>query len=153
MARRHLRASLEILGALSIVASLLFLAVQVRQENRLARATAAFELVTSWNEWHVLVISDTHTADLVTRLFDPDPELTPAEQAQAASLANWLFNTWWSTSTAYENGLIDEATYLSLSQDVPRAMQLQALLPVWRNLVQTYPAASDAEIFAPLTAR
>lgn len=150
MASERLKLVLEVSSALAVVASVVFLAFQVNQANDIARASMRYDLESSWNEWHDLIISDSTTAALLVRMQDADAVFSPTEQQQVFSLANRLYNIWSSLHAAHENGLISDEDYTSLSEDVPSAMVLEAAVPIWRQLVERYPADRDAPIFTPL---
>lgn len=149
--RARWRLVLEVVGIISVVISVVFLALQVRQGNQVARATVQYELMSSWNEFHDLIIGDSATAKLLIRMADTTTEFTAAERRQIVSIANRLFNTWTAVHHAYENGLIDRETYESMSSDIPRAIgNFPVAVPIWRTLVETYPISKEWEIFEPL---
>lgn len=146
----RIRTAIEVLGGLSIIVSLIFVAIEIKQANEVARATTELELYAAWNEFHDAVISSEETADLLIRMREAEPDLTPAERRQALSLANRLFNTWAAVHGAYQNGLISEQMYESLSQDVTRSMALESAIPMWRSLLDQYPVFKTYPIMAPL---
>ncbi len=67
MADTRWRTSVEAIGLLSLVGSVLFLALQVRQENAVAEAAARSEFVYQEAAWMVGVSTDEHLPTLYRR--------------------------------------------------------------------------------------
>ncbi len=70
MADTRWRTSVEAIGLLSLVGSVLFLALQVRQENAVAEAAARSEFVYQEAAWMVGVSTDEHLPTLYRRFLN-----------------------------------------------------------------------------------
>ena len=72
---------IELVGALSIVASLVFVAVEIRQSNRIAVATAENEVRAATRELFLLTIEDPGVAALTLKARSGE-ELSPEEETR-----------------------------------------------------------------------
>ena len=57
----------EIVGAVAVIATLLYLAIQIREARLLTKSTSLQNAVSSFNELNVVMGSDPKTVDLITR--------------------------------------------------------------------------------------
>ena len=62
----------EVLGAVAVIATLLYLARQIGQTNRIAKASGSRELQQKYADFYTLVATNSDIKGLVTRLRDPD---------------------------------------------------------------------------------
>ena len=127
----------EIVSAFAVVVSLIFVGLEVRQSNSLARSEAVATLNNATNQANWLVAENLDLADRLAR-FGDGPEsgsLTQAELTSIQFFHQGMMNTWEAAWTAYDQGVIELATvtpYMSdacavLSQPVLRASN------VWQN--------------------
>ena len=143
-----------------VVIPLVFLALQVRQANRLARQANAqaqsemlYDMLTTANTYHDHVMINPEWAELVHRMVDDKAEFTPVEQTQTRAFANRLFNGWATNQIAYMNGQLDEQIFQAFCKDVERSMiEFRAAVPHWEFLIETYPVMKELPIFQPLVA-
>jgi hypothetical protein len=111
MTKRHWREVVEIVGVVSIVASLMLLAAQVRQSNDIAAAQSGLQIADSFSALHLERASNPDFAKLFPKLEGPEAHLTTATDAsQIRGIAWHYINIMWSVHIAYENGLIDKKT-------------------------------------------
>jgi len=146
------RVLIEALGALSVVLSLAFVALQIKQSTDQARAEVAYDLQESFNGFHDLVAGDAELGSIVARArVGTDPALTPAEHARAFSLAFRLFNTWVAVQVAYDNDLISDAAFEGYQADVASAVSgLPGFRGYWLSMIEANPTLAGAAILAPL---
>ncbi|PCI77449.1 MAG: hypothetical protein COB20_08040 [SAR86 cluster bacterium] len=98
----------EILGAIAVVLSLAYLAIQIRQSNRLAvreARTSLSEINTAIHQSH---LETPHIAELKLKLRDRHCELSDVENEQAESLAATLQLSWGVTGSAHDSGLLPD---------------------------------------------
>ncbi len=70
----------EILGALAVVISLAYVAIQIRQNTEVTRVASAQNLLTNDINTHFLIASDNGLADILQKgVYEPD-SLAPVEQ-------------------------------------------------------------------------
>jgi hypothetical protein len=142
----------EIVGAVAVVATLLYLAAQMRHSNRTSKAAVASDLMQKYNDFLTVVLANPEIGKLASRLTNPAfvPE-SDEEPDNAHSFANLLCNLWFSAQIAYEQGQIDERDYSFYQSDVEaRLKKWPAALPYVRGVLEHYPGMEKFPIYAPI---
>ncbi len=118
----------EVGGAIGVIITLVYLAVQIRQNTRAMRASSAREILFRFSDWHRDNVKDAEWRRVYDRsLEDPMAEFTPAEWNQMNSLGKTLFH-------------ILEAQYVQSRFDVGTGDEIEAHLRGARTLLDTLPA-------------
>ena len=107
----------EIIGLVSVVASLLFVAFELQQANRIAIGTTEQELLQNYNSLNQLTLENNEIRALVSKLRSGS-ELSQDERGRAVSYAFTLNAVWLATEVAYSQGLVTEDFYQDLLLDV-----------------------------------
>lgn len=151
MKPERVRRIIEVAGLSAVVMSLLLVAYQIQQANRIAEATTLYEIVRDINQYNDMVLGDPAIADLIVELGRPTFSPSESQAKQVQALADRLLNNWVVQEVAYRNGLFDE-TQLSLTRnDVLGSMEdLPALLPYWHSTLSNQPAFASFEVLEPL---
>jgi hypothetical protein len=99
----------ETVGLLAVVASLVFVGLEVRQGAEATRAATAQSLNDGWLEWN-LTMSNPENWRPVTRLFEVEDlsEATYEDTAAVHSLMRSLFQHWSNLHWQYLNGQLDQ---------------------------------------------
>jgi hypothetical protein len=147
--KSRLRTVVEIVGVVSVVLSVLFLAIQVQQANKQARMSFALDLQASYNGWHELLIAAPGAADLLMATL-PDSAFTPGEIRRRRSLVAYLFNVWATIHKAWEHDLISDLEYEGYANDARTIVANPWAVDIVRDMMDRYPAARDYPIFAPI---
>lgn len=106
-----LSAAAEILAAVAVVVSLIYLASQVRQSNIQAQGEAHSNWLTTWNETIKGWIADRETVQILQRGFADFSALQNFEQAIFAQQLAALINHWHLAADLNDRGLLDEQMY------------------------------------------
>lgn len=107
MHRSHLREAVEIVGVVSIVASLLLVAWEVRQSNQIAETEVVLRLADQFNEIHESRVNSPEVAKLYPKLTSPQSHLiTATENSQMEGLAWRYVNIFAAAQIAYDNGVM-----------------------------------------------
>jgi hypothetical protein len=116
------RGHLELLGTLTVVASLVFVGVEIRQNSAAMRAAATQQLGQSWIDWNVAMASrDIQQALVLVAQFD-DPSQAPAvEQRMAESVARSLFSNWSISDYQHRAGVLDMPLWDGVKRDMAEA--------------------------------
>ena len=77
--------SLEILGVLSVVLSLLFVAFEIRQTNQIAMVATEIEIRNNFSELNEAMFSDPDLSVLLEKCADPDYQPLIGEYTQLRS--------------------------------------------------------------------
>jgi hypothetical protein len=114
----------EIIGLVGLIASLVFVGFEIRQNTKVARAEAYRAFVTELNTWYLQWASP-EQASLTARVYSSDvsaDDLTREEWMQTFALQMALYRVYEGLHKEVTQGVLDESALLLLSQsefDVP----------------------------------
>ena len=149
--RGAVRETVEVVGIVAVVLSLLLVAYEVRQSNRIAQATTTYEIGRDVNDFNVLGYSDPNFAAFLLKLRNPEFDATPVEALQTRLIANRFVNLWTIQEKAYRNGLLTDTQFALTRADVVTVMTVfPALKKPWRDMLRDEPRLLDYEVLAPL---
>ena len=141
----------EIIGIGAIVASLLFLAFEIQQSNRIAIASTEIGIRNGYSEFNRGLYTSSNAAEVMSQARSVDVEWTDAEELQALMVVTDIFNVWLSVQTACENDLAEETTCAELGDDIrtfvgyfPGAREMLTFL------LESYPTLSGTYVHATL---
>jgi hypothetical protein len=110
---------IESLGLLAVIASLVFVALEIRQANQIAIGTTSYELNRNWMSLNDLYVTNADVRALMVALSDkdffPKDEL---QREQAEGYARRILNNWVAIEEAHGNGIASDAFYLMATEDV-----------------------------------
>jgi hypothetical protein len=137
----------EILGATTVLLTLLYLSGQLRQTNRISRFSTTRDLMAQFNELNRLYATDVAIREVLLK----DEQLTRDEQERLYNFALMYCNAWATSQVAFDQNQIDKLILESVSDD------MQASLARWGNMrapvalwLKTYPKMAELEIFKEL---
>ena len=134
----------EILGAVAVFLTLLYLAAQIRQTNRMSRFETTREIMAQFNACNRLIATDSAIREVLLK----SGELSVAESEQLYSYVDMYCNAWSTSQMAFDQGLLDEALWAGVIKDVGIQMKRW---PSMRKSVErwlsNYPDFRDSEIF------
>lgn len=149
--RNTVRDTIEIVGIIAVVVSLLLLAYEVRQSNRIAQATTTYEIGRDVNQFNELGYSDPAFAAFLLKLRDKDFEASGAEALQVRLLANRFLNLWTIQEQAHRNGLLSDAQFAMTQDDVVAVMgAFPALMPYWGYVFRDQPGLREFVVLEPI---
>lgn len=137
----------EIIGALAVLATLLYLASQIRITNEISRFTTAKDIFYKFDSLNDRLIAD---PELSTALLTTEP-LTEEQEDKLYSWATCWANSWLICQTAYNNGLIDDSFFKTAKQDVfVEINRWRNFRPFLIRFLDNYPEFCDHEIFGDI---
>lgn len=143
--------TLELVGLVALVLSLLLVAYEVRQSNRIAQATTTYEIGRDVNSFNELGYSSSEFAELLVGLTKADFEPTEIQALQSRLLAHRFINIWTVQEKAYRNGLLTKEQFEATKNDVLTVMNaFPGLRDNWDAVFATQPVMMDHEVLAPL---
>jgi hypothetical protein len=98
----------EITGAIAVVASLMFVGVQVSQNTIAVRQGAQQAMVDYNREQSALLVTDATLREVVMRGEEDVASLTPDEHRQFYEFTTHQLTTWETSFINYKNGLVEE---------------------------------------------
>lgn len=151
MLRSNWKDTVELVGLVAVVLSLLLVAFEVRQSNRIAQATTTYEIGRDVNSFNELGYSSAEFAELLVGLTKPDFEPTEIQALQSRLLAHRFINIWTVQEKAYRNGLLTDEQFEATKNDVLTVMNaFPGLRDNWDTVFATQPVLMDQEVLAPL---
>ena len=140
-------AAAELLAALAVIATIAYLAAQIRQANKISKTNTVTELQARFDAINSTVVNNPELRSVLRK----KPPLTDDEVEQVYSFAHMSINVWASVQNAYDNDQIDQALYTVMMSDVRVAIQR------WPNFkdaidqfLSHYPESKDLEIWDQL---
>ena len=147
----RIRDYFELIGLIAVVLSLLLVAYEVRQSNRIAQATTTYEVARDVNQFNELGYSDSEFARLLLLLTNDDSEYSDVHALQARLLAHRFVNIWTVQEKAYHNGLINDEQFELTKTDVLTVMNaFPGLGSHWKAVFEAQPSLKDREVLQPL---
>ncbi len=152
MHRRHLREAVEIVGVVSIVASLLLVAWEVRQANRIAAAEIEMQLARGFNELSIVRASTPELARLFPKLTAPSGHLiTATEASQFKGIAWQMVNAYRAAQIAHNQGLLNDARLESYTSDMALAIEIYPGLHDYLIAIYSaHPEMQQSRVFDPV---
>jgi len=149
------RQVIEFLGHAAFVLSLLFVALEIRQANRIAVGTTTYEIQRNYMALNELMMSDGTVPALMVKLRQQGSsgELSAEESIRAGALARRFMNMWIAIQVAYNNGLVEEAIYAGGVSDVSSVVDgLPGLVPFVLQELSDRDHLPNYQILKPLVA-
>ena len=142
----------EVLGAIAVIATLLYLGMQISQTNRIAKSSVARELQQKYSDVYTLIATNAEIRGLVTKLRNSNYIIeSEEEEEQLESFCLLLLGLWLSTGVANSQGQIEKNQYQVYCQDVEVKL---SKWPGMRTQIETtlrkYPTTDAFEIFKPI---
>ena len=143
----------ELVGIAAVVLSLLFVAFQIQQANRIAIATTEIEVTNNYSSLNEFMMENTGFNEVYLRLGEEGAEPTEAERMVYGNFVRRLMNIWRGVETAYQNGMLPESTY-SLIEDDARNILVEesssGTREIWRETLDIYPGLRNTELYVML---
>jgi hypothetical protein len=136
----------EIVGALTVLITLIYLAIQIKQSNRIGitASEADFRMMAQAFNRSIVEMPE---GPFLDKLLEKDPDFTPAQRLKAIQLARSLINIWAFSDSSYRNKLIDELAYQISIGDIRIAFdEAPGLVAACKYLVEEYEMHKHAEI-------
>lgn len=152
MNRRHWRETVEIVGIVSIVASLLLVAWEIHRANRIAAAALEVRLDQGFAELHGARASMPDLARLFPKLASPDGHLiTATEASQIKGLVRHAVEVYRSAQIAYDRGLLGKVRLVAYTADLARLLEAYpGLAPYFVSAHEADPEMQKMTVFEPV---
>jgi len=152
MKQTNWREIVEIVGVISIVGSLLLLATEVRQSNRIATAEMEVSLAEGFMDMHVHRYSNTDVAKLWSKILEPEGHLiTATDHSQMRGITWTYINLFWMAQIAHDNELMNDDVLEGYIAVVRWILEYRPALQ--EHFIFIYQSQTDmagARIFAPV---
>jgi hypothetical protein len=132
---------------------IVFLAVEVRQSNRIAIATTEISVRDQFRSNNEMVLANDAIADLLVKAADANAEFSDAEIEKLYAYLFVYINAWKSIEIAYENGVLPRATFDVVLDDLRVVLkEYPALRPMARSWIDSYQSEADSKLYKAVLA-
>jgi hypothetical protein len=152
MKRPTIKTAAEAAGIIAIVVSLILLAMEINQSNKIAIASIQYDILSDYNEYHRQVLADPELGAFVARLkIADDIALSPGDQARAHAFVTIFINIWFVIETAHDEGQLTDDTYQVYLEDARGTLvTYPKSVPYFLESIQSSPSLHRLEIFQPI---
>jgi len=138
----------EILGAISVLATLVYLAQQIRQSNKIATASSEISIRDNFSTINAAIYENEEIAQLFVNAEDPDHQFSKVEHMRLRVLLTQLVNVWISIEAAYNNGMASKASFDNIFDDVIQVTTgWPATRPIFAEIIEAFPSHEETELF------
>ncbi len=139
---------LETIGLLAVVFSLLLVAYEVRQANRIAVVNSEFELRNSYQATNLALLTDPAMVDFLLRTNTPGQSLDGPDGVRARAWVYINLNAWLAAVLAHENGVTTEQTFNNILDHIDNAIARGSpeMREVWRTAIDSFPSLESSPV-------
>lgn len=137
----------EMLGIVAIVLSLLFVAFQIQQANRIARIATEIEISNLFATWNEIIFLNDDARKFLESIPGSLDDLPRDDQSRALAYGHRMINIWQPAITAYESGLLSEERYEAVLTGVRGSLARPGGRAVWRRLIVMHPEYESTTLF------
>ena len=120
----------EIIGAAAVVASLVYLAVQIQSQNRESRMSSMHDIFVGYRD-NLALMGEADMADLYAKAYDDYESLTRSETIRLIAFASRLFRVWEEAYLLYQAGLLEKRTWEPMLRQFSGYHSLRPFYEVW----------------------
>lgn len=128
----------ESLGAIGVVVSLIYLAIQIQRNTSAIRANTAQQVTNRGGEIAEAVATQADLADIQRRgLVEPD-SLTAAEKFRFSHIMNSIFRAYENMDYQHRIGLLDDDIWTGLDNNLKKVVKQPGFREWWRSAGDGY---------------
>ena len=131
----------EIAGALGVIFSLIYLATQIRNQNRESRLSAINSMTSQWNAFMSDMATHGDLADIWARGLSDFSCLAPGESVQLSTHFNRIFRIYESMYRQHQAGSLDEGLWGGITHSLEDFTKSPGVRTWWKMRKHWY--ASD----------
>jgi len=142
---------LTLAANIGVLVGIVFLALEVRQANRIAITSTELAVRSAYSEVNNAIYTNRDLAELLAKVTRPDFKLAGADSEMIEAFAWSTLNNWLAVETAYENGLVPRSTFNDIQDDMRSYVEgWPAMNPVWQKILATFPSFSQSHVYRML---
>ena len=139
----------QIVGAIAVVVSLLYLSNQIRQSTRVARASTRHEITQSAMIGGRILAESDQVAELLLRRASGE-ELSPSEHLRVMGLAYMTTRNWENIHYQFLSGMLTKEEWAAFRENLRSLFQNPVWQEYWDREEDIYTAAFRSEVAAIL---
>jgi hypothetical protein len=142
----------NLLAALGVIITLVYLAIQIRQNTRSSRTNRQNEIAREFAERQMTVASNTELLSVITRCRNQrSDDFSPEDRERVLAWTTSMINTYLSIAVAHQNGEMTDEMYDAYCQDVLRTIEAYpGALHEWHQVCNYFPVFKRYKIFDPV---
>ena len=127
----------NIIGAFAVVVSLIYLAIQIRTQNKQAKLSAFHEMSRELRVVTVMFASK-DVSDIFVRANHNYDSITEAESIQLIVLVTNIFRAWENAFIENRDGNLDKNIWEALAREYTQIMSIPSFQHIWAIRKQNY---------------
>jgi len=142
----RVRRVFELVGLFGVVASLIFVGLEVRQSAAATRAATAQEVTSAFRDLNLAMATDAELSGLITKYRTNPEEASEVEKTQLMAFNRALFHIWSNAYYQNLNGTIDPQIYEGMVSEVSTYARagIRSIFWAWESQSFIYPEAFRA---------
>ena len=132
------RSVVELLGLVAIVASLIFVGMEVRQAAVETRSSIVLQLKDSWVEFNLAILDNQGLFDAIQIVTAEGREANQKAKFTVDAWLRALFHNWSNAYFHYRNGTLDKAQWMANVRDAENGAQEQYVREFWTEWRHVY---------------
>ena len=128
----------EIFGTVAIVVSLVYVAVQIRQNTRTTRLATGQNISRDLREANAIVASDANMAEILLKGVENEAELTPAERLRLYFYLNLAYRVYENAYYQRQEGALDAYIWEGITANMSFGKRTSVYQAFWRDRKQVF---------------
>ena len=127
----------EFVSAVVVIVTLVYLAIQLRQNTKWTKATVRHQLADfSQNAFKMFA----QHSEVIAKFYMEEP-MTAAERLVASSVIRAMFHNWDNYRWQHEEGLLNLETWEGILNDIKQSANAFPIVNCWRENRESYPVS------------
>jgi hypothetical protein len=148
---KQLNSWLTLLANVSVLVGIIFLALEIRQSNRIALATTEMSIWDKHQSLNQIVMADDGVAELLVKVSDANAEISALEEEKLYAYLYANINTWLAVEVAHENGMLSGPSFDVIQDDITNILRAYpALRPIMRRTIDNNPAFGHSHVYSAM---
>ena len=136
----------EVVGALAVFATLVYLARQIRESNKHAKSTSSKDVMNGFGEVNALA-TQASLATALAKMRGEVGEVTPEQDVQLRQFCLRLLNVYLQAEVAYKNDNLDDKNFELVKLDIVALLDFYpGLTRIWEDILEAYPVTEGWEV-------
>ena len=139
---------LTLIANIGVIVGIAFLAIEIRQANRIAIASTEIGVRNGWLQLNESIYSSSEVAGLWIKATDPDTQWSPIEEVRVTTIINNLVNIWLSVETACANQIATRETCDEIQDEIRFVIEVMpGARDQWLTVIGRYPSMAESQVF------
>ena len=133
----------EVLGAIAVFVTLVYLARQVNESNKLAKSTSAKDVMNGFGEVNALA-TQASLAKALSKMRVNGEEVSAEQDVQLRQYCLRLLNVYLQAEAAHKNDNLDDQNFELVKADIVAFLDYYpGSARIWTDILEAYPIAKD----------